>query len=141
MPEQYIWIGTNGGLNRLHKKTGRATHYTTHNSEIPNNVIYQIQADNHGRLWLSTNMGLSRFDSQTGLFKNFTTEDGLQNMEFNTNSSLKLPAGHLLFGGIKGLNVPHGAIRLRWVNLKHLIKITIVERPVPANRDQLLAHH
>ena len=104
-PQKYIWIGTERGLNRLNRNTKKCLHFTTQNSDIPDNVIYQIQTDDEGRLWLSTNRGLSRFTIKTRTFKNFTTEDGLQNMEFNTNSSLKLQTGELLFGGVNGLNI------------------------------------
>lgn len=105
-PNRYIWIGTSGGgLNRLDRQTGACIHYTTANSDLPNDVVYQIQPDSLGRLWLSTNMGLSCFDSKQRIFRNYTKYDGLQEMEFNTRSSLKLSSGRLAFGGINGLTI------------------------------------
>ncbi len=105
-PEKYMWIGTaGGGLNRLNRKTKEAIHYTTLNSEIPDDVVYQIQTDAKGYLWMSTNNGLARFDTKKEKFKNYTKEDGLQDLEFNTLSSIRLPDGEMAFGGINGLNI------------------------------------
>lgn len=65
-----LWIGTySGGLNqfdypdfpleRFNGKSGQFRHYTERDG-LPNNAIWGILDDDHGRLWLSTNNGLSR---------------------------------------------------------------------------------
>ena len=105
-PKKYIWIGTaGGGLNRMNKTSSKCVHYTTLNSDIPDDVVYQIQADAKGNLWLSTNNGLARFNIKTETFKNYTKEDGLQDLEFNTGSSLRISDGKMIFGGINGINI------------------------------------
>ena len=104
-PYKYIWVGTGGGgLNRLNKETGFCRHFTTENSDIPDDNVLQMQTDSLGRIWMSTKRGLSSFDPPTETFVNYTPDDGLQGFEFNF-SSLKLPSGTLLFGGFDGLTV------------------------------------
>lgn len=102
----YLWVCTKGGgLNRMQKSTGEFIHYTTKNG-LPNDVVYGVLADKAGNLWGSTNKGL--FCLPAGNKKEirvFTTSDGLQADEFNTNAFTALPDGHLVFGGVNGLNI------------------------------------
>jgi len=107
-----LWIGTMGGLNRFDRDTptGAAeqfTHYTEKDG-LPNEVIYGILADDHGRLWLSTNKGLSCFDPQRGAFKNYDVTDGLQSNQFTFYAYFKSSrSGEMFFGGLNGFNVFH----------------------------------
>lgn len=102
-PQQYIWIGTPVGLNRLDKKNGKFVHYTSKHG-LPNNTIYGILADEQNNLWLSTNHGLSVFDTQKNTFMNFDVKNGLQSNEFNTGAYYKSSSGEMFFGGINGYN-------------------------------------
>lgn len=104
-PNRYLWVATNGnGLNKMDKLTGYCQHYTKKNG-LPDNVVYGILADKHGRLWLSTNYGLSCFNPQTRYFLNFTTADGLPENEFNSQSYYQNPNGIMYFGSIRGITV------------------------------------
>lgn len=103
-PERYLWVGTKGGgLNRLDKRTGLFTRYTTRKG-LANNVVYGILTDNNGDLWISTNRGISAFTPTTEQFRNYTIHDGLQSNEFNRFSFCKTHEGLLVFGGVNGLN-------------------------------------
>jgi ligand-binding sensor domain-containing protein/two-component sensor histidine kinase len=103
-PERFLWVGTKGGgLNRLDKRTGKFTSYTTADG-LPNNVVYGILADNDTNLWLSTNKGLSKFNIAGKVFRNFTANDGLQSNEFNRYAYAKLKDGTIIFGGMQGIN-------------------------------------
>ncbi len=102
-PERFLWIGTNGGINRLDTETG-LFEYFTEAEGLPNNVVYGILPDDEGKLWLSTNKGLSRFDPQNKTFRNYDVKDGLQSNEFNTGAYFRSKNGELFFGGINGLN-------------------------------------
>lgn len=105
-PEKYMWAGTDGnGFSKINVETYDCISYHTENSKLPDDVVYGIQSDDNGNLWLSTNQGLSRFNIRTEVFKNFSIEDGLQNMEFNSNSTFKSKDGMLYFGGIEGVNI------------------------------------
>lgn len=103
-PDRFLWLGTaGGGLNRLEIATEKFIHYTEKDG-LPNNVVYGILPDRHGRLWMSTNRGLSQFDPATGAFRNFDVRDGLQSNEFNRNAYFLSRKGEMFFGGINGLN-------------------------------------
>ena len=112
-PNRYLWLGTNAGLNRLDKKTGKFKQYSIAQG-LPDNVVYGVLAENTPKdsakprfIWLSTNKGLCRFDVRAETTKRFTVADGLQDNEFNSSSYLKTRNGTLIFGGIKGLTVFH----------------------------------
>ena len=66
----FIWVGTNGGLNRfdgyefkIYKNNPNST------STLSNNVVTQLVEDNDGNIWVGTEIGLNKFDSKT---ENFT---------------------------------------------------------------------
>lgn len=108
------WIGTNdAGLDFWDVKTDKFYHYTTKEG-LPNNKIYCILPDKHGRLWLSTDNGLSCFDTSAKTFANFSRDDGLINKEYNSGSACIDNAGWFYFGGMNGIDYFHpDSIRLR----------------------------
>jgi|GEM_PF-4331343 len=101
-----LWLGTDGGgLNRFDTKTETVTHYFTTTEGLPNNVIYGILSDKHGRLWMSSNAGLFVFDPVTmKVLNHYDVNDGLQSNEFNRYQFWKDETGKLYFGGINGWN-------------------------------------
>ena len=103
-PDEFIWVGTNGGgLNGMNTTTGDCVRYSIKNG-LPNDVIYSILQDDHGRLWMSTNKGISCFDIVNNTFKNYEEKDGLQSNEFNRHAFLRSSDGTLFFGGVNGYN-------------------------------------
>ena len=74
----------NGGLNRLDKQAETFTHFTIHNSDLPDNGAQGLLCDEQGSIWVSTDHGLSRFDPDTETFKNYNTDDGLQGLTYNS---------------------------------------------------------
>ncbi len=119
---QILWIGTENGLNKFDRETGKFIRYYEKHG-LPNGFIYGILEDDAGlpgpaardsraggqagNLWISTNRGLSRFNLQTETFRNYGPEDGLQSYEFNTGAYFKNERGEMFFGGVNGLNVFH----------------------------------
>src|SRR5688572_30579080 len=56
----YLWIGTNGGLNRFDGKNTRSyTHIIGDSTSLINDKILSIYEDNLFRLWIGTQGGLS----------------------------------------------------------------------------------
>ncbi|MBK6754097.1 MAG: response regulator [Flavobacteriales bacterium] len=99
-----LWVGTNGGgLNRLDKRTGQFTRFSTADG-LPNNVIYGLLAEDDGQLWMSTNKGIAQFDPLTHAVRSFDASDGLQGDEFNRYAYCKTSDGTLYFGGVNGFN-------------------------------------
>ena len=104
-PDGDLWLGTYGvGISRFDPETERFTHYTASTSDLPDDVIYDILADDAGYLWISSNRGLTRFDPASETFWTFGMEDGLQDLEFNAGTAYRAPDGTFYFGGIKGFN-------------------------------------
>ncbi len=109
-----IWVGTNDkGLNLFDRKT-KTFSVILKEDGLPDNCIYAILEDDHGRLWISTNKGISCYTPSPnprkgnwGKFRNYTIDDGLQNNEFNERAALKGKNGVMYFGGINGFNVFH----------------------------------
>lgn len=99
-----LWVGTfGGGLNQFEIKSGTITRYTE-DEGLANNTIFGIEEDNAGNLWMSTSNGLARFNPSTKSFTNYDVSEGLQSNEFYWGAALRTKDGHLLFGGINGLN-------------------------------------
>jgi len=73
--KDYLWIGTEAGLDRLNKKTGKFDHfkYETNNPKsLGSNQIYAICKDSRGNLWVGNWAGgLNRFDYRTNTFKRY----------------------------------------------------------------------
>ena len=100
--ENIIWIGTDCGLVKINKKTGKYDIFTEEDG-LANNFIYGILFDEFGNPWISTNYGLSKFDLIKNEFINFNYTDGIQSNEFNEYSYYKSKSGEMFFGGIQGV--------------------------------------
>ena len=93
-----LWAGTNNGINRLDKKTGKFVRYLDGKGTWAVN-LYQ---DSEGNLWAGTNIGLYRYDEKEDRFVNFfdsnselnsislsgVTEDDAKNLWFFSESSI-----------------------------------------------------
>jgi signal transduction histidine kinase len=101
-----LWIGTQGGLNRFDRATGKFKVITVRDG-LPNDFIYGILEDGKGNLWLSTNKGLCRYTPSTGAVRVYDERDGLQSDEFSNGAYFKGRSGLLYFGTSEGFNVFH----------------------------------
>ncbi|HWA26464.1 MAG TPA: two-component regulator propeller domain-containing protein [Lacunisphaera sp.] len=70
-----LWIGTEGGLDRLDRATGTFLHYRhdpTRADSLPNNIVVSVYEDSTGRIWAATRNGLCRLDDrERGTFTTF----------------------------------------------------------------------
>ena len=106
---EQLWVGTSGGLNRVHLsvKPYRIDHFTQREG-LPNNTIHGIQQDAMESIWISTNRGLVRYSEKENKFKSFDTNDGLVNNEFTDGATFQSTISErLYFGGIDGLDIVH----------------------------------
>ena len=97
-----IWIGSDYGLRRLEKTTGKSRLITTNNG-LPDNMITGIEEDNNHALWISTGNGLCRYDHDIEDIVIFYAEDGIQSNEFRRGSHFKGKNDKMYFGGINGI--------------------------------------
>lgn len=105
--DERMWIGTRGGgLKVWNQKDQNYTSYSIKDG-LPDNVIYSIEEDERGNLWMGTNKGICRFNPKNRTCKTYTEKDGIQNYEYNGNSSGKTRDGWIAMGGINGFNFFH----------------------------------
>lgn len=98
-----LWFATAGGLNLFNRDDESFSYYDKNNG-LASPVLFGLEQDSSGYIWISSNKGISRFNPSTEEFSNYDIRDGLQSNMFN-RSSLKLPDGNIVFGGIKGFNI------------------------------------
>jgi signal transduction histidine kinase/ligand-binding sensor domain-containing protein/DNA-binding response OmpR family regulator len=100
-----LWIGTEGGLNSLDRRTEEFKQYKIEEGPS-NNVIVSIQEDDSGKLWLAHWDGLTIIDPSDAQFvKHYDHHDRIQGGFFYNNVSYKDDGGRLLFGGSEGFNI------------------------------------
>jgi ligand-binding sensor domain-containing protein/signal transduction histidine kinase len=128
-----LWVGTQGGLDRFDRNTGKFTTFGEADG-LPNNAVEGILEDSAGNLWLSTSNGLSRFDPRTRTFRNYFSEDGLADNEFNDFSVYyKSPSGEMFFGGVNGVTAfyPERVVDRPFVPPVVLTDFRLFNDPVP----------
>ena len=98
-----IWVGTESGVF-IYSASGELVKHINRASGLLNDFVYALlPADkSNNDFFAGTNFGLS-YISKDGKIKNYTRELGLQENEFNTQSSTISPSGKLFFGGINGI--------------------------------------
>ncbi|WP_420578696.1 ligand-binding sensor domain-containing protein [Ekhidna sp.] len=74
-----IWLGTTSGLIR--KGENSTEIYTVINSDLPGNIISQIEVDHKNNLWLKTQRGISFLDPTSMQIINYDLSDGIINRE------------------------------------------------------------
>jgi len=72
----YLWIGTTGGIVKLHKQTGQTEFFNKSNSGLPDNNVNVITVDGEGNKWIGTGDGLAKFDGVSWTVYN-TSNSGL----------------------------------------------------------------
>ena len=122
-----IWVGTERGLF-IYNTSGELLGNINRESGLLSDFIYALQpADSsHNNFFASTSFGLS-YISKEGKIKNYTRELGLQENEFNTQSSTLSPAGKLFFGGINGVTAfyPAALSVVRDSSLIHITRLVV----------------
>lgn len=97
-----LWFATGDGVKMYDRSSRQTTRYSMHDG-LPSNTIYRIEEDPKGLIWISTANGLAVLDTPSGEINVFKKEHGLTSNQFNYNSSLQTPDGHLYFGTLKGM--------------------------------------
>ena len=96
-----IWMGTEKGLYLL-AKNGNIIRSIRLVNGLTDENIYAIRKDKQANLWFTHNKGITCMKPD-GSFLHFNKADGLQENEFNTNTSDESPDGELFFGGVNGI--------------------------------------
>lgn len=74
----YVWIGTNGGLNRYDGYSMASyCHITGDSSSLCNSCVTSIYEDSCGQLWIGTSDGISIYDRETDSFTSEAWTEGM----------------------------------------------------------------
>ncbi len=108
---QNLWIGTDNGLDRLNRKTGKFTHFQ-HDPNDPTslsaNNIQAIHKRKNGDFWIGIGgAGLNRFDPEAGVIERYQNEpDNPKSISADYISAIvEDQKGELWIGTNKGLNL------------------------------------
>lgn len=109
LDSSFVWLSTTFGLFKIDRKDDSRRLYTEVDG-LANNFVYGGLKAHDGELWFSTNKGLSRvrysYQNQDSIsFRNYAHLDGVYNLEYDGGAFYKTKQGHLLFGGISGVDV------------------------------------
>lgn len=63
-----IWIGSNSGLYEIEHVTHKVHEFLPQNTDISDNLIYDVLEDKNGKLWIGTINGLNLYDPANGSF-------------------------------------------------------------------------
>jgi signal transduction histidine kinase/ligand-binding sensor domain-containing protein len=96
------WMGTEKGLMLLNENGEITKTYRIADGLIDEN-IYAVRMDKQHNTWFSHNKGIS-CRKPDGSFLHYSKKDGLQENEFNTNTSYETPDGEFFFGGVNGIS-------------------------------------
>jgi ligand-binding sensor domain-containing protein/class 3 adenylate cyclase/HD superfamily phosphodiesterase len=72
--QDYIWLGTDNGLNIINKKTGAiemVQNDVSKPNSLSNNVVKGIYRDHSGTIWLATFGGLNKYNNKPNNFARF----------------------------------------------------------------------
>ena len=94
-----LWLGTDNGLIKLDRNTGKVLRTFSIKDGLPDKMIYSVMKANDGSLWMSTNRGLARMSRK----EEFQSIRHTEEIEFNSYASLKAEDGSLYFGAAQGL--------------------------------------
>ncbi len=100
---QVIWGAAWNGLKMIRKKDWSMRIWGKKDGLI-DQYIYDVLVDKKGDVWFSTNKGISKLNLKTGKVDNFRLSDGLQSLEFNSNTAHITADGEFFFGGVRGFN-------------------------------------
>jgi len=77
-----LWVGTAWGLNRMDKRTGHFTRFTTESSDSQNNSLLDnhvtsLLEDRKGFMWIGTFGGITKHDRVNEKWEYYTSREGL----------------------------------------------------------------
>ena len=99
-----VYITSYGfGLVEINTKKD-SKRFITVSDGLPSQHLYEGFLGNDNNLWISSNYGIFSYNPIDKSVKSYLVADGLQDFEFNSNSSFQSQDGELMFVGIRGLN-------------------------------------
>jgi diguanylate cyclase (GGDEF)-like protein len=127
-----MWIVYPGyGLVGIDGTTYEHKFFYNKENLLPTNSIFDMQQDTKGNIWLGSNSGLIKFSPQNNHIQTFDHEQGLVIGEFNSDTSLALLDGRMVYGTPKGL-IFFDPLKIN-VNKNNDIKVAITDISIASN--------
>ncbi|MEM6396823.1 MAG: ATP-binding protein [Bacteroidota bacterium] len=102
-----IWVGTDGGLNRL-REDEKGFDRFLRSDRMPDDKILGISSDDRGKIWFSTiSHGIISYDPVSDNYRTVGSTDGLLGDAMFLSSVWRDEEGFLFFGGQAGLQAFH----------------------------------
>ncbi len=126
-----VWGASTDGLKMINPKDWSLRVWDKKDG-MKDSYIYDVLVDKQGMVWFSTNRGLSRLNLTTKHIDNFKLSDGLQSLEYNSNTAHIAPDGEFFFGGVRGFNhfYPDEVQFNRQLSKPILTNFTVKETPI-----------
>lgn len=104
--DRYMWIGTEGGLDRIHKKTNNFKHYSYQVGNIKSlrrNPVQSLCIDSKNTLWVGAwDGGIQKYNRNTDNFKRYSCIDEKQNIKSDNVVEIKQDLKNRLWVGTSG---------------------------------------
>ena len=122
--ENFLWVGTTNGLNRIDRKTKSTKQYFVEQG-LASNFINQLFAEKTGSLLICTNEGLNKLDLKTEKIETFT---------FGNNSGLNnIKTGLYSMDGFIYLGTKNGLLRYNPQSKEYHVFQNFSDLKVPEN--------
>ena len=103
--DSLVYLTTYGfGLVEINTKNDTKS-FITVSDGLPSQHLYEGYKGNDNNLWIGSNYGIFSYNPKDKSIKSYLVADGLQDFEFNSNSSFQSQDGELIYVGIRGLNI------------------------------------
>ncbi|MGB0929425.1 MAG: PKD domain-containing protein, partial [Chitinophagales bacterium] len=90
-----VWLGTTDGVFKLNIITDEVISYTTDNSNLTNDYIYDVEINEVGQVWIAAHLnGLYRFDGTEWEHHFYPTNNSIEDIEIDANQDLWVAASH-----------------------------------------------
>ncbi len=90
--EKFSWFGTDQGVIRINKKSGKTRWITTKNSQLPSDYITSIACAPDGRVWIGTCQGIFFWDNTAYILIDHNNsnlpDDRVTALEYDNSGSL-----------------------------------------------------
>jgi streptogramin lyase len=101
---QYVWIGTNLGLNMIDTKT-LTSNQLRRQLNFENENVMSVLVDDIGDVWLGTQQDMTKYDPESGTLTRYDRSDGLINTVYAQGACFRDSRGFLYFGGDRGVDI------------------------------------
>lgn len=105
LKNDYIWLGTPGGLVKLVYENNKLTikDKLTNEDGLNSDFICAVTFDSNSNVWMSTKTEIVKYNEQKHSFISYGENDGIKTSSFNNRSFFNFENSIVFFGGIDNI--------------------------------------